>query len=306
MRRRPRPAAPSALRSSAAPQGEGPDAPVVSLRGATLAYGERVLWHDLDLDVRPGEFLAVLGPNGSGKTSLLRVLLGRRQLTAGSLTVLGGAPRDGGRRIGYVPQHKAPTVPTGLRARDLVRLGLDGHRWGPLPSPASRRRVEELLTMVGAAPYADMPLGRLSGGELQCVRIAQALAADPRLLLCDEPLLSLDPHHQRSVTELVDRRRRSAGTAVVFVTHEINPVLGMVDRVLYLARGGHRVGPPDEVMTSATLSHLYGTRVDVLRVRDRIVVVGAPDDGPAHNHGGDNDNGNGDGNAGPPDGGPPP
>ncbi|MER5969459.1 ATP-binding cassette domain-containing protein [Streptomyces sp. NPDC002055] len=260
-------------------------APVLSLRDAALAYGDRVLWRGLNLDIRPGEFLAVLGPNGSGKTSLLRVLLGRQQLTAGSLTVPGCSPRNGGRHIGYVPQQTFQPAHTLLRARDLVRLGLDGHRWGlPLARRAVHRRVDDLLAAVGAAPYADVPVGRLSGGEQQRVRIAQALATDPRILLCDEPLLSLDLHHQRTITGLVEERRRSTATAVVFVTHEINPVLGLVDRVLYLARGGYRIGPPEDVMTSGTLSDLYGTQVDVVRVRDRIVVVGAPDAGTGHSH----------------------
>ncbi|MGW0394796.1 metal ABC transporter ATP-binding protein [Streptomyces sp. NPDC003042] len=251
---------------------------MISLRGATLAYGDRVLWRDLDLDVRPGEFLAVLGPNGSGKTSLLRVLLGRQLLTAGTVAVLGGPAHRGSSHIGYVPQHKSLPAHTMLRARDLVRLGMEGHRWGVSLTPgAIRGRVDEILDSVGALPYADVPVGRLSGGEQQRVRIAQALATDPRILLCDEPLLSLDLQSQRTVTTLVDQRRRSADTAVVFVTHEINPVLGLVDRVLYLAPGGFRIGPPDEVMTTSTLSELYGTQVDVLRVRGRIVVVGAPD-----------------------------
>ncbi|MGR4880290.1 metal ABC transporter ATP-binding protein [Streptomyces sp. LARHCF249] len=257
--------------------------PVISLRGAGLAYGDRVMWRDLDLDVRPGEFLAVLGPNGSGKTSLLRVLLGRLPLTQGSLEVLGMPPGNGSRYVGYVPQHKDLPAHTMLRARDLVRLGMEGHRWGMSLAPgAVRRRVEEILDSVGALPYADAPVGMLSGGEQQRVRIAQALATDPRILLCDEPLLSLDLQHQRAVTALVDRRRRSAGTAVVFVTHEINPVLGLVDRVLYLAPRGFRIGPPDEVMTTAALSELYGTQVDVLRVRGRVVVVGAPDTAATH------------------------
>ncbi|MEU4063120.1 ATP-binding cassette domain-containing protein [Streptomyces wedmorensis] len=263
----------------------GPAAPVISLRSGTLAYGDRVLWRDLDLDVRPGEFLAVLGPNGSGKTSLLRVLLGRQALTAGSLTVLGRPAHLGGRHVGYIPQHKSLPAHTMLRARDLVRLGVDGHRWGlPLAPGRIRRRVDDILEAVGATPYANLPVGRLSGGEQQRVRIAQALATDPRILLCDEPLLSLDLQHQRTVTTLVDRRRRSAGTAVVFVTHEINPVLGLVDRVLYLAPGGFRIGPPDEVMTTVALSELYGTEVDVLRVRGRIVIVGAPDAATVHHH----------------------
>ncbi|MFB7634602.1 metal ABC transporter ATP-binding protein [Streptomyces sp. NPDC056149] len=265
--------------------GDTAAAPVISLRQARLAYGGRVLWHDLDLDVGPGEFLAVLGPNGSGKTSLLRVLLGRQRLTGGTLTVLGQPPRKGDARLGYVPQHTLQPAHTPLRARDLVRLGLDGHRWGP---PFARRglhrRVAELLDAVGAGAFADRPIGQLSGGEQQRVRMAQALATDPRILLCDEPLHSLDLRSQRTVTDLVGERRRSAGTAVVFVTHEINPVLGLVDRVLYLARGGHRVGPPDEVMTSQALTELYGTRIDVVRAGGRIVVVGAPEEGAGHVH----------------------
>lgn len=254
-------------------------AALISLRGAALSYGERVLWQNLQLDVRPGEFLAVLGPNGAGKTSFVRALLGQRPLSAGTLTVLGRLPRKGSRHVGYVPQQATLSAHAMLRARDLVRFGIDGHRFGPrLRTAAVRRRVDEVLTAVGAAAYADVPLGLLSGGERQRVRIGQALVTDPRILLCDEPLLSLDLHHQRAVTELVDARRRSHGTAVVFVTHEINPVLGLVDRVLYLARGGHRIGTPDEVLTSEALSQLYGTRVDVIRVRDRVTVVAAPDE----------------------------
>jgi len=256
---------------------------VISLRGASLSYGPRTVWSDLELDVHPGEFLAVLGPNGAGKTSFVRALLGRQPLSAGELTVLGRSPREAARHIGYVPQQAALSAQAMLRARDLVRFGIDGHRFGPrLRTAAVRRRVEEVLASVGASAYADVPLGLLSGGERQRVRIGQALATDPRILLCDEPLLSLDLHHQRAVTELVDARRRSHGTAVVFVTHEINPVLGLVDRVLYLAPGGHRVGTPDEVLTSASLSRLYGTRVDVVRVHGRIVVVGALDDHTHH------------------------
>ncbi|WP_055495659.1 metal ABC transporter ATP-binding protein [Streptomyces sp. TP-A0356] len=259
--------------------GGGDTAPVVSLRGAALSYGERTVWHGLDLDVRPGEFLAVLGPNGSGKTSLVRALLGRQPLSAGTLTVLGRSPREAARHIGYVPQQATLSATAMLRARDLVRFGIDGHRFGPRPrSGAVRRRVDEILEAVGASAYADVPLGLLSGGERQRVRIGQALATDPRILLCDEPLLSLDLNHQRAVTELIDARRHSHGTAVVFVTHEINPVLDLVDRVLYLAPGGHRVGTPEEVLTSASLSQLYGTQVDVVRVHGRVVVVGAPDE----------------------------
>ncbi|MBC3763399.1 metal ABC transporter ATP-binding protein [Quadrisphaera oryzae] len=247
--------------------------PVLSLRGAGLRYGEHEVWRDLDLDVHPGELVAVLGPNGSGKTSLVRAVLGQQPLTDGSVEVQGRAPRAGSASIGYVPQQRLIDPMTPLRARDLVRQGIDGHRWGvPLPSRKVRTRVDDLLASVGATAYGDVPVGLLSGGEQQRIRIAQAVATDPALLLCDEPLLSLDLAHQREVVGVVDSRRRT-GTAVLFVTHEINPVLDVVDKVLYLAPAGHRVGTPDEVLTSESLTELYGTRVEVLRHAGRVLIA---------------------------------
>lgn len=250
----------------------------VSLRDATLRFGDRVLWDRLELDVRRGELVAVLGPNGAGKTSLIRVLLGLQALTSGEVLVNGRPPRRGDHAIGYVPQQKGFDRDLPLRGTDLVRLGLDGHRWGPVkPSKPARERVAAAIDSVGAAGYADAPLGSLSGGEQQRLRIAQALLSDPSVLLCDEPLLSLDLGHQQAVMALIDRLRRERDSAVLLVTHEINPILPLVDRVLYLVGGRWAVGTPDEVMTSERLTDLYGAPVDVLRVRDRIIVVGAPD-----------------------------
>lgn len=257
---------------------------VLSLRDASLGFGARTLWSGLDLDIHAGEFVAVLGPNGSGKTSLLRTILGQQQLDAGTIRFDGHAVRRGDRRIGYIPQQKLIPPGTPMRARDLVALGVNGHRWGlPWPSRADREQTEALVDAVGARRYADTPVGSLSGGEQQRLRVAQALAGDPALLLCDEPLLSLDLQHQRGVSELIDKRRREHGSAVVFVTHDVNPVLGMVDRVLYLAGGRFLTGTPDEVLRSEVLTDLYGTPVDVIRTRGRIVVVGIPD-AETHSH----------------------
>lgn len=252
-----------------------PVAPAVRLRGARLVYGPRMLWDSLDLDVMPGEFLAVLGPNGSGKTSLLRVLLGLQPLSAGTVTIYGRGVRRGHRSVGYIPQQRAFDPTLTMRGRDLVGLGLDGHRWGfHLPSRRRRARILQALEEVDALSYADAPVGMLSGGEQQRLRVAQALVGDPAVLLCDEPLLSLDLAHQQEVSELIDGRRRATSTAVLFVTHEINPILPAVDRVLYLVDGRFRIGPPDEVMTSATLSELYATDIEVVRVRGRLMVIG--------------------------------
>ncbi len=251
----------------------------VALESATLGFGDRILWHDLDLSVARGEFIAVLGPNGSGKTSLLRVLLGQLALSAGRARIGGAEPRAGHPDIGYIPQQRTIDAGVQLRGTDLVGLGVDGHRWGlGLRGRAERRRkVAAAIADVGAEKFARAPLESMSGGEQQRLRVAQALVGDPAVLLCDEPLLSLDLASQQLVSGLIDRRRREHGTAVLFVTHEINPILPLVDRVLYLVDGKFRIGTPDEVMTSAVLSELYQTEVDVLRVRGRLVVVGTGD-----------------------------
>lgn len=251
---------------------------MLRLSDAALSFGRRPLWSGLELDVRAGEFVAVLGANGSGKTSLLRVILGLQSPSAGRVEVNGRPVQRGSNDIGYVPQHRRADPLTPMRARDFVGQGLDGHRWGfGLPSATRRDRIADALAAVQADAYANVPIGLLSGGEQQRVRIAQALVADPSLLLCDEPLLSLDLTSQRTVTALVDRRRREHDTAVLFVTHEINPVLPFVDRVLYLAGGRFRMGTVDEVLNSATLSELYEAPIEVIRLGGRILVAGVPD-----------------------------
>ena len=254
-------------------------APLVELRGAAVRMGSRTLWSDLVLGLGEGEFLAVLGPNGSGKTTLLKVLLGLVPLAAGTVRVNGAEPRVGNHELGYVPQQRAFDRSLPIRGRDLVRFGIDGHHWGlPRHPRAIRARVDEALEAVGATDYADAPVGLLSGGEQQRLRIAQALLDDPKVLLCDEPLLALDLASQQSVTRLIDERRRQAGTPVVFVTHEVNPVLPYVDRILYLVRGKWAMGTPAEILTSERLSALYGIEVDVIKVRDRYLVVSAEDE----------------------------
>jgi len=274
---------PAASARASAPARES----AVRTRDACLAYGDRVLWDGLDLDIEPGQFVAILGSNGSGKTSLLKVLLGEQPLTRGQAWIVGAPVTRGSTEVGYVPQQVSIDEGTMIKARDLVRMGLDGHRWGfPLGTPRTRRAVrhgiDNLLASVGATGFGDAPVSMLSGGELQRVRVAAALASNPSILLCDEPLAALDLRHQQEVAALLDRRRREHGTAVLFVTHDINAVLDYVDQVLYLAAGKFRLGPPSQVLTSPVLTELYGAPVDVLRAQGRLIVVASNDPSTAY------------------------
>jgi zinc/manganese transport system ATP-binding protein len=268
-------------------------ASAVEMIGGAVRLGGRTIWSDVDLLVGEGEFVAILGPNGAGKSTLLNVLLGLHDLAAGSVAVLGGPAGSSNERIGYLPQRRVFDAGTRVRGVDLVRLGLDGRRWGvPLPfagrfsarARAEHARVEEAIERVGAEGYAERPIGECSGGEQQRLLIAQALVRKPRMLILDEPLDGLDLPNQAAVAALVQRICREQGVTVLLVAHDVNPLLPYLDRVLYLAAGRAAMGSVEEVITSATLSSLYGAPIEVLQTGDgRLVVVGQPE--APHQHG---------------------
>jgi zinc/manganese transport system ATP-binding protein len=263
--------------------GESAPAPVLCLCGAAARVGGRTLWSGVDLEVQAGEFTAVLGPNGVGKSTLVKMVLGVQPPAAGEVTVLGGRPGAAGGRIGYLPQRRSFDADLRIRGVDIVRLGLDGHRWGvPLPwgrrRAAERERVAEVIELVGAGAYAERPIGQCSGGEQQRLLIAQALVRRPEILLLDEPLDSLDLPNQSAIAALLGRICHQEKVAVVMVAHDVNPILHHLDRVVYIAEGGAACGPPSEVINSETLSRLYRTPVEVLRTAGgRLVVVGRPE-----------------------------
>jgi len=228
------------------------------------------------MTVNQGEFIVVLGPNGAGKSTLLKLLLGLLKPGAGVVRVLGNSPRRGNQAIGYAPQHRVLEADLALRARDVVGFGLDGHRWGTgLPSSKRRAMIDKALQEVDASAFAEAPVGQLSGGEQQRLLLAQALLTNPRLLLLDEPLANLDLAHQQEMVALIAQVCRARNVTVMLVAHDINPLLPVVDRVIYMANGHSAIGTPDEVITSSTLTQLYGSPVEVVQALDRVFVVGA-------------------------------
>jgi zinc/manganese transport system ATP-binding protein len=240
----------------------------------------------------------VLGPNGSGKSTLINAVLGLLHLAEGKVEVLGQAPGEAGGDIGYLPQRRSFDPSMRVRGIDVVRLGSDGDKWGvPLPWGAARRardsRVDDVIELVGAAAYAGRPIGEVSGGEQQRLLIAQALVRNPRLLLLDEPLDSLDLPNQGAVAALIADISQTFGMTVVIVAHDVNPIVSALDGVVYVARGRAVSGTPEEVITTETLSDLYGTPIEVLTTSDgRRVVVGQPDASSHHvGHHGPHDHG---------------
>lgn len=254
---------------------------------AAVQIAGRTIWSDVNLQVAQGEFLAVLGPNGVGKSTLVKAVLGLVGLSAGSVTVLGQPAGQSGRQIGYLPQRRSFDASLRVRGVDIVGLGSDGERWGvPLPfgtrflpsRRAAAERVHEVIELVGAAAYAGRPIGQISGGEQQRLLIAQALVKGPKLLVLDEPLDSLDLPSQASVAALISRICREHQVTVMLVAHDVNPILPYLDRVAYIAPGGAVCGSPNEVIRSEILTKLYRTPVEVLTASDgRLVVVGEPE-----------------------------
>ena len=251
------------------------DNDLLRLENIGVKLGGRQILGDVSFTVAPGQFTGLIGPNGAGKTTLLRVILGLQPPTEGRV-LLDGSPRTrrGGGLIGYVPQKLAIDQDMPLRAADVVGLGIDGNKLGfPLPSASRRQRIAKALEAVGAQSYADARIGELSGGEQQRVLIAHALVGRPELLLLDEPLANLDLRSEQGIVSVLARLAHEQGIAVLISAHDLNPLLREMDTVVYVAAGRAVAGPADDVIQSEVLSALYGSRVDVLHVNGRVLVI---------------------------------
>jgi zinc/manganese transport system ATP-binding protein len=285
----------------------------LELERVTLELGGRTILRDVSFSIEPGEFVGVLGPNGAGKTTLMRAILGLVPIAGGTLRVGDTPVARGNPSIGYMPQIRSGLASRRVSGYDFVTMAADGHRWGlPHANAATRREVDRVLELVGGASLARRPLSELSGGERQRLLLAQCLLGGPKLLLLDEPLISLDPNHQRGVVELVRRVQRELGITVLFSAHELNPLLNALDRVLYLGNGVAALGTVDEVITKPVLSRLYGSPIDVMRVNGKIFVMSGDvevekhdheheDDDDGHAHGGGHGHHHGHGHAHPHD-----
>ena len=248
----------------------------ISVQSLTMQLGGLTVFRDVSLEISKGKFVAILGPNGAGKSTFLKLLLGLLQPTKGSISVLGKLPRRGNSDIGYAPQHRVLETDLALRARDVVGFGLDGNSWGiGWPNRKREEKINHILREVDALHLGNAPIGQLSGGEQQRLLIAQALITDPKILLLDEPLSNLDINHAQEIVALLAKICRGREVTTLLVAHDINPLLPVVDSVLYMANGHTAMGKPGEVITSKTLSALYNTPVEVVRALDRVFVVGA-------------------------------
>ncbi len=260
--------------------------PAIVARDLAAAYGGNHVWGQANFSIASGSFTAILGPNGGGKSTLIRMILGLLPPSHGSLQVLGGEPRRGNPLIGYIPQRSSFDPELSVRGRDFVNLGVDGHRWGVrLPGSGAAARAEASILSVGAEAYADRPIGRLSGGEQQRLLLAQALVGSPRLLLMDEPLSQLDVRNQSVIVQLISEVKRARELTVLLIAHDVNPLLRHIDHVIYVAHGKVAMGRPEEIITSSALSEIYSTPVEVLKdSRGRLFVVGLEEE-VSHPHG---------------------
>lgn len=266
----------------------------IELDRATLTIGGRNVLVDASFAIRRGEFIGVLGPNGAGKTTLMRAILGLLPPSSGSLRVLGRAPKRGDPYIGYLPQVRTVVPDLRVRGFDFIASSIRGERWGvPSLTRADRLMIEKTLAAAGAADLARRSLSEMSGGERQRLLLAQALLGEPQLLLLDEPLISLDYRYQEAVIDLVRRFVRERNITVLFSAHELNQLIGTLDRVLYLGNGHAALGTVDEVATAPVLSKLYGTDIQVIHANGHIFVlsrgrdVERPDHVHDHGHGHD-------------------
>jgi zinc/manganese transport system ATP-binding protein len=256
---------------------------IITAEHVVAGYQNKTVWKNASFDIDRGEFVAIIGPNGAGKTTLFRLLLGLQQPISGTIKIFDAAPKRGNQQIGYVPQRHTIDSETNIESLELVRLGFSGKQWGfNLFSQKDRKAALDALEAVGAKELADHPLSALSGGELQRIFLAEALVSNPDILLLDEPLSNLDMRREKELLQLVNNVVRSRNVTALLIAHNINPLLPFLDKVVYIANGKLATGKPKEVLTSESLTALYGVPIEVLKdSKGNIAIIGIED---SHGH----------------------
>ena len=248
----------------------------ILISDVSIRLGSRNILKNVNAVIEPREFIGIFGPNGAGKSTLMKALLGLIPLDSGTISIFGESPKSASRQIGYMPQLLNVPETTGLSARSLIMAVQQGDHWGmPWNKATARNEVDEVLELVDASKYAALPFNSLSGGEKQRIILAQALLGKPRLLLLDEPLAGLDPHHQMKLIKCVKKIKETTGTTILFIAHDINPLLGVMDRILYIAGGSAALGTVDEIVSDKKLTELYNTQMQVARINGHLFIIHA-------------------------------
>jgi iron complex transport system ATP-binding protein len=236
---------------------------MLSIRGLSVGYGTRMVLSEIDLDVSAGEIVGLVGPNGCGKTTLLKAVTRVVPWQAGSVTIAGRpvegtAAKDLARKVAVVPQE--PLLPAGFSALEVVLMGRTPHLgFFEHEGPRDYERSRDALALTGAMELADRCVDELSGGERQNVIIARALAQEAPLLLLDEPTANLDLANQVSVASLLRRLSRDGGVAVLAAVHDLSLASLYCDRIALMAEGCILAsGAPRKVLTRANLKRAYG------------------------------------------------
>lgn len=234
--------------------------PAIEAKGVNVTRGGVNILRDLDLTVPAGRFLGIVGPNGGGKTTLLKCLTGLESPDSGAIRVL-GKPPGRSREIGYLPQ--SPTFDFRFPAlvREVVSMGL-----GRLPRAERDGRIARVLDDLGLSSRAGRPAGVLSGGERQRLFLARALIREPRLLLLDEPTLGVDAEALDTFLHLLERIRKERELTVVMVSHDFSVVSTHADAVACVARSIHFHGSPRD-LTEGRLGEIYGVHTLFLEHR---------------------------------------
>ena len=247
---------------------------VIITQNLALGYETKSFVSNMTISIHQGEFIGILGPNGSGKSTFLKALLGLINPLSGRLLVLDKTPYYGNTDIGYMPQMRKSISISNLNSRAILEASCDGQKYGlPLLSPSKKKEIQKAIELVQATPYADRPFEQLSGGERQRIFLAQALLGGPSLLLLDEPLASLDPKYQEIFMDLLKNVQKTLNVTILFTAHDPNPLLPVMDRVLFFGRGKAVIGKTNEIITSEKLSNLYETDIEVIKLKNKLFVL---------------------------------